>query len=500
MKKNSRPNIIIFMMDTQGARNMGCYGYYRPTTPNIDLLAREGAVFLNHFVTGPWTLPTHASLFSGRYESGHGAGAQHEVLEPGIPMMGEIFGRAGYHTAAFCNNIWAYDPEPGGTSWGFKDYIRYNDLEAVEPFVPSDNPDERDKGALKAVGLMLQWIDRHRARRAEQPFLIFVNSVEPHDVYRPPEPFRSRFLPPGVQYDPDVHAPHGLQARVTVGEFTPPLDFWFIQRALYDASTATLDDRIGLFTRELRQRGILDDTIFIVTGDHGDTIGEHPGHCYHNQNGVWDTIMKTPLVVRYPRLIKPGARCKNLTQIVDVLPTLMDICGVEDPAARQSIQGENFVTALKKPVRDFALLEAQRSIHPIRRAWSETANPEEIDVRFMNVWYKAARTQRHKYVWVSNGQDMLFDIVKDPDERWNVIDRHPEIARKLQQAMERKLMSMEQRYYMDAMRPEHRAYSRRNPYQVRRMAAWGFYQPGVVPPWDPRELERWLKEGGAKKK
>ena len=75
--KRPRPNIIIFMMDTQGARNMSCYGYHRKTTPNIDAIAAEGVLFENHFVTSPWTLPVHASIFTGRYESGHGAGAQH---------------------------------------------------------------------------------------------------------------------------------------------------------------------------------------------------------------------------------------------------------------------------------------------------------------------------------------------------------------------------------------------------------------------------------------
>ena len=69
-----RPNIVIFMMDTQSARNMSCYGYHRKTTPNIDQIAKEGALFLNHFVTSSWTLPVHASLFTGRYESGHGCG------------------------------------------------------------------------------------------------------------------------------------------------------------------------------------------------------------------------------------------------------------------------------------------------------------------------------------------------------------------------------------------------------------------------------------------
>lgn len=114
-----KPNVLIFMMDTQGARNMHCYGYRRPTTPNIDRIAAEGALFENHFVTAPWTLPVHASLFTGRYESGHGAGAAHEWLEPGLPQMAEVFNRSGYKSVAFNNNPWAIDDIEQSAGTGF---------------------------------------------------------------------------------------------------------------------------------------------------------------------------------------------------------------------------------------------------------------------------------------------------------------------------------------------------------------------------------------------
>ena len=493
-----RPNIVIFMMDTQGARNMSCYGYRLKTTPNIDEIGREGVVFLNHFVTGPWTLPSHASLFTGRYLSGHGACAQHEVLEPGLPNMGEVFGRAGYRSVALCNNGWAYDPGPNGTSRGMDEHIKYNAAEhkAVAPYIPSDNPDERDKGSLKAVGVACKWIDGHRKKNASQPFLMFINCTEPHDPYRPPEPWRSRFLPEGVNYAAAAHAPHGWQCLATTGDVCPTLDQWFIQRALYDASTACLDDRIGKLTAELRKREIYDDTIFIVVGDHGDVQGEQIHYAYHSQNGVWDRTCKTPLVVRYPKVFKPKTRCKELVQINDVLPTLMEICGIKDAEAGASIQGESLVKAVKGPVREFALIEAQRAIHPMRRGWVESLNSEDLDVRFANVWHKAARAKRYKYVWVSNGQDMLFDTVKDPDERWNILTQKPEIAKKLMKAMEKKLMSMEQRYYMDLFKPANNP--RLNPYQKRRLAAWGLYQPGIVAPWDPKELAEYQKRMGEK--
>ncbi|MCX7012645.1 MAG: sulfatase, partial [Candidatus Sumerlaeota bacterium] len=392
----NHPNVVIFMMDTQGARNMSCYGYRKPTTPNIDQIAREGVIFENHFVTAPWTLPVHASLFTGRYESGHGAGAQHEGLEPGLPQMGDVFTRNGYRTVVLCNNGWAYDGgNPLSAGQGFEEHIRYSNprIAPVPPYIPSANPDEQDKGSFKGIGVACKWIDDNILGKSK-PFLLFINCTEPHDAYTPPEPFRSRFLEEGVTYK-QAFARKGGQATSTIGDKCLTLDDWMIQRSLYDGSTACLDDRIGRFVGELRERGILDDTIFIVTGDHGDVQGEQVYYAYHSQNGVWDGTVKTPLVIRYPKAFKPKTRCKQLVQINDILPTLMDLCRVEDKEMRASIQGESLLQALKKPTREFALIEAMRAIHVMRRGWTEAQDPDSLDVRFANVWYKAARTRRY---------------------------------------------------------------------------------------------------------
>jgi len=494
---HTRPNVVLFMMDTQGARNMHCYGYRRPTTPRLDQIAAEGCLYENHFVTAPWTLPVHASLFTGRYESGHGAGAQHEGLEPGLPQLGEVFTKNGYRTVVLCNNGWAYD---GGSPWsagtGFEEHIRYGrgDVEPMPPYVPSEDPDLRDNGSFKAVGVACRWIDENiLATRNRKPFLMFINCTEPHDPYYPPEPWRSRFLPEGITYRQALAAKGG-QAITTIGDKPLNIDDWVVQRALYDAETACLDDRIGRLADELAERDLYDDTIFIVMGDHGDDLGEHVYYAYHSQNGVWDSVCKTPLIIRYPQVFKPGTRCKELVQINDVFPTLMELCDIRDKDATASIQGESLLTALSGPTRPFALIEAMRAIHVMRRGWTEARDPDNLDVRFANVWYKAARTKTHKYIWASNGQDMLFDLRKDADERWNILARQPQLARKLYHALEAKLMSMEQRYYPDMFKPTN--VHAQPPRVIRRLQAWGFYQTGVVPPYDPAAQEKWEKDFG----
>jgi len=477
----SKPNILMFMMDTQGTRNMACYGYHRPTTPRIDEIAAEGVLFENHFVTAPWTLPVHASLHTGRYESGHGAGAQHEGLEPGLIGLGDVLTANGYKCVAFCNNDWAASTDQWNPAIGFE-VIRYGALDPVPPFVPSDKPEEKDKGSLKAVGVVSDWIARHDE---QGPWCVYVNCTEPHDPYLPPMPWREQFMLPGMDYE-DAVARKGNQVDSTMGAKMLTAHEWAMQRALYDGSTACLDHRIGLLYDELKRTGVLDRTLFIVFGDHGDDIGEHAdvGYSYHSQNGVWDTVCHTPLICRLPGVFEGGRRIEHLVQIIDIFPGLLDLLEIEAPEARQSIQGLSLMGALEEPIREFALIEAQTPKHVLRRIWS--THPEH-DPRWVYKAYKAARTLEHKYIWTSTGEDLLFDIVKDPDEQWNIIGERPELARELRQKIEELLMRCEQRTFPDMYRP-----GRRNldPQAIRRLAAWGLYQPGVVRPWEGDEQPR----------
>lgn len=474
------PNILIFMMDTQGARNMSCYGYRLPTTPNIDRLAGEGTLFERHFVTAPWTLPVHASLFTGRYESGHGAGAQHEGLEPGLPSLPEVLTRNGYRTASFCNNSWAVADDDWNPGLGFEEQVRYSspDVEVEEEFVHDASLGD-DSNSLKLVGVAKRWLEENVINGDGKPFFLFLHNGAPHDAYAPPEPFRSRFLPEGVTFE-EAFERRGNQVDSTIGNRALTFEEWQWQRALYDGETACLDDRIGRFFGILRDLGLANNTLFVIVGDHGDTQGEHVYHAYHSQNGVYDGVVNTPLIIRMPGVFPMERRVKELVQIVDIFPTVLDVTKLDESEARESIQGESLIKSLDGPIRKFAVIEAMTPIHVLRRSWE--FDPD-CDPRFAFTSLKAARTKRYKYVWQDKGQDMLFDVINDPDERWNIIDRKPEAAKKLQKKLEKFLMSIEQRYYQDMFRPGRR----RDPEVVRRLCAWGLYRPGIIPPWDPEK-------------
>jgi len=485
---NRRPNILMFMMDTQGAFNLSCYGYHRKTTPNYDAFAKEGVLFKNHFVTAPWTLPVHASISTGRYESGHGAGAQHEALEPGLPAMAGTLAKHGYNTAALCYNSWAASADEHNAMEGFQEIIPYNQPKYKVPKEYQFEGDEPigDKNALKMVGMAKKWIEKNyiNAKGRKKPFYLYMNNLLPHDPYHPPEPWRSQFMMEGVSYRKQLER-RGNQVDSTIGTKALTFTEWQMQRGLYDASTACLDHRFGLLVQLLKDWGIYDDTLIIVIGDHGDSLGQHIHYSYHSQNGVYDAAVQTPLILRLPKVFSGGKRNDELVQCTDIYPMVLDLLKLKEPKARESIQGVSLLKALKGKTRDFALIEAQWPVHPMRRAWSfdETCDPRRYGQAL-----KAARTKRHKYIWSSFGTDMLFDLKNDPDERWNIIDRKPELARKMRQQIEDMLMNQEQRCFPDFVRPRGGGSSSRDPYTIRRMKAWGLLRtPGVTPKWDGEE-------------
>ena len=462
-----KPNFLIFMMDTQRARNMSCYGYHRQTTPSIDKIAEEGVFFENHFTPGVWTVPTHASLFTGQYIHGHGCDVGHEYLEDDFPTMAEVFNRHGYHTAGICVNGWV-EQEKTCIARGFTEWHLSGPMEAVPPFVYDDDPDKKDNGSWKTVGLVRKWLDEHVG--GDPPFVLFVNCAEPHMKYWPPEPFRSKFLLPGTDQDYAKELPQ-KQFEGTAGQVLNSPDDWQIIKSLRDGETATLDHRMGLIFDYMREQGMLDSTVLMITGDHGDSTGEHGAHTAHCQCAVWDTTLHTPLIIRYPERFPAGKRVRELVQSVDIFPTMMDLAGIEDEAAEEDIQGKSLIPTLDgQAIREFAMAECTKPLEP----W--TLIPPRIgdhpwDPRDINASWKCARTLEYKYHWSSRGDDRLYHVGVDIDEQQNIIGPKPEIAAELKQKLEDLLLSLTHRDYGDYLNTVHLHHASRE--VIDRLKAWG---------------------------
>ena len=474
-------NIIIFLMDTQRADNLSCYGYSKRTTPNIDVVANEGVLFVNNIIPGVWTLSCHASLFTGRHVSSHGADAHHEFLPIDFPTMAEILGKLGYRTVGFSNNGWV--SRSSGIARGFDEYYLISKgrgkTKKVEWFYVEEErsrEEEQDRGSLKTINAAISWIEKKHS--GKQPFFMFINVIEPHGPYWPPEPFRSKFLPSDVSDEEAKSIPPLRSVEecidIRVGKLNLTSREWSIQKALYDGCTATVDDRIGRLYKYLESKGILDDTIFIITSDHGDVRDEHPPHVEHHLC-AYDELIRVPLIMRYPKVLPKGKKVKWITQTLDILPTILDILDVDNKTLWKTLQGYSVLPAIdNEPRREFALTEYMKPLQQFFLIWRR--HPD-FDVGIYNYMLKALRTLEYKYVWYSNGRAELFDLKNDPSEKKNLATDMPDKVLEMKGKMENFLTSIDKADYGDWLNVGRRIIKMPGAEELfKRLKAWGLYR------------------------
>jgi arylsulfatase len=376
-----RPNVLLVTLDTTRVDHLGCYGYERPTSPVIDRLAADAVVYTHAGATASATLDSHASLFTGKFTTSHGAslhpegqlalsdaiGPQWElfrarVLSPEERTLAKILSDAGYQTAAVVAGPWL--KKLFGWSPGFDSY------------------DDADITVLN--GRVAESVTTSAARWLEQrdrsrPFFLFLNYFDPHGPYAAPEEFVRMFLPEGRPL-------RKLDPSETV--------------ALYDAEIRYMDHHFGRLLDRIRELDLYGKTWIIVTADHGELLGEHGlfGHGKH----LYQEITHVPLIMKYPRGERRSARNEQPLQLVDLLPLICEELGLEPP---EGIQG-NVPPDLKHPI------VAESYVIP----QADTGH-----------WI-TLHEDRFKLHWSSRGNHMLFDMESDPTESENLAGRRLERA------------------------------------------------------------------------
>jgi arylsulfatase A-like enzyme len=320
------PNILVIIVDTLRADHLSSYGYSRVTSPNLDRIAQEGVLFENAISAAPWTLPSHASLLTGRYVFEHGADPK--PYDGRYPTLGQALQTRGYRTAAFSANIIFFT-----RGWGFgqgfthfEDYFgKFGDT-AVRPLYGltivrkvllhlgyMDLPGRKHAADVNRAAL--NWIGNDR-----RPFFVVLNYLDVHDAYLPPEPYRSKFStfkgPGGIV--------NGLVWRT--GRFNPPLTPDQVQSEMdaYDGGIAYVDDSIEQLLRELKQRG-LENTILVITADHGEGFQDH-GSMSHGHS-LYREEIHVPLIFYWPGHLPVGKRISLPVSLTWLAPTLMGFAG-----------------------------------------------------------------------------------------------------------------------------------------------------------------------------
>jgi arylsulfatase A-like enzyme len=419
----THPNILLIVMDAVRAQNLSCYGYHRLTTPNLEQFAEHCVVYENAISAGCWSLPGHASIFTGLYPSTHRAHDQHKFLETQYPTMAELLRLKGYRTIALCHK-WDVGPFTGldrGFEW-------FNHSNSRVPRTLRRIAFRADNGVARVMGRRdsgARYTNRRirsllpQLQADEQPFFMFVSYLEAHSPYRPPREY-NLYLPNGVS---PRRAREVNQDRWKYMVGQAPMDDrdFEILTALYDGELSYVDARVAQVLDWLEQLDMLDQMMVIITADHGENLGEHQlmthGFC------LYDTVVRVPLLIHYPRGTARPGQVTHQVQTVDLLPTVLAMLGDTLSETYRSLQGYDLLSSSR---HEFAIAE---QAHPDFTSFYKRM--PGTDISKYDQALKMIRTDRHKYIWSSDDSFELHDLQADPAEVNNIIFEQPAIAQDL---------------------------------------------------------------------
>ena len=307
----SRANVVLYVADTLRADRLGCYGYGRPTSPNLDAFAREALLFENAVAQSSWTRPAAASILTGRWAHEHGAASLMGALRTDVPTLAEVLHAAGYTTGAVVTNLNV--AARFGFDRGFDTY----------QYLPER--DERDTvyaSAAELDAVAFPWLDAHPGG----PFFLYLHASDPHAPYRPPPEVAARFVAPEAAARIDPHVP--LRRLLARPELATP-DVVAALSGLYDGDVAVLDQGVGELLARLRALGLDRTTLVVFVADHGEEFGEHGG--LEHGRTLYGEVTRVPLLVRWPGGTGGGRRVIRLARQIDVVPTILAAVGVSAP-------------------------------------------------------------------------------------------------------------------------------------------------------------------------
>lgn len=401
-----KPNIVLLGIDSLRADHLSGYGYHRLTSPHLDRFAQQGVLFENTFSAHIPTTSAYGSMLTGMdvFTTQVVALRHKGPLREEVKTLPEILREQGYRTVCV-----GFTGNP--SSRGFDEYLDYTAWGSW------------DEGRLpKAQNLNEQAIPAlERLLADDKPFFLFLRHMDPHAPYLPPQPYERIFYH-GNECDPDNKSMEPVLAfkpfRDFLASWLPPgiTDQEYVT-AQYDGAIAYMDAAIQTIFTALESRGILDETIVAVNGDHGETLYEHD--CFFDHHGIYDNVLHVPLMIRYPVRLPAGQRVSGFNQHKDLIPTLLELAGI-DPGI--TFDGRSLLPMIRGEIAshesEFYITECTW----MRKHGWRTPQWKLILALEPDFHFKPAVE--------------LYNLVEDPAENHNVAEENPDVVMALTARMQ----------------------------------------------------------------
>jgi arylsulfatase A-like enzyme len=431
------PNVLVLLIDTLRSDHLSCYGYGRRTSPNMDQAAAGGVLFLETYSQASWTKPATASLMTGVYPSTHQTTTMGSGLMDSFRILPEVYSDHGYRTAILTSNnlvspLFGFDQGVDFFYYGksqmvrelmlgniIRTLLRSNQKRKqkvedyfwrVESFLRFSERVDYDPSADALNARFLEWYEED----PDRPFFAYIHYIEPHYPYTPPAPFDTMFskIEPGAYVQPTQN--YGFQPFDEMGS----VDNGLLETVIgeYDGEIAYLDDCFGRFFSELSERGIFDNTILVITSDHGEEFFDHA--MWGHGHSLFNEVVRIPLIIRFPPEVPAGTEVTALASLVDVFPTLLDLSGIEDSV---DVAGHSLVPLMHAGGGETTASESYGEVlKGGRRAWFLT------DGKYKLLRYQKGVLER----------TMLFELDDDGTEHSDLVDSLPGVADSLLERME----------------------------------------------------------------
>jgi arylsulfatase A-like enzyme len=396
-------NLLLISIDTLRADHLSAYGYPRETSPHIEALAREGIRFANVHSQRAGTWPALTSLLTSLHPRTHGVRANGQILGPDRRNLAEMLLDQGYATAAFLTNMTTAPNRGFHLKQGFRGSRR------------------RDEEATRAA---IRWLGERPASK----FFLWVHLMGPHEPYAPDPPYDTLFGP-GYAGDLDgtrrtadrIHEQRRELSAVELDHIV----------SLYDGAIAQMDARVGRILAALDEEGLGEQTLVVLTSDHGEELYDHNYYLLHSWS-IYRSVLHVPLIMRLPGVLPEGETLEAVVALLDVVPTILELMALPAP---ENLEGTSLVPRIRglgssPEAPGESIAELGPHIFAIRTdRWHYLYNPKQLSSP------GARPSDDGQGGRFRIAREELYDVIADPGETRNLISEQPQVAAELRQRL-----------------------------------------------------------------
>ncbi|MBI5376628.1 MAG: sulfatase [Candidatus Schekmanbacteria bacterium] len=368
-------NVVLITIDTLRADRLGCYGYKKDVSPAIDKFAGESVRFENAIIQVPYTGPSHCSILTGKYAANHGVMSNGYKLSPDNITLAEVLKEYDYSTGAAIG------------AWVLKKMYDYN--QGFDSYLEDKSGERRASSVNKDI---LPWIKNNKNKK----FFAWIHYYDVHCAYNPPKKFKEKF---GQGYSGELNPKKKCGDTYYNKVQMEARDVEYVKN-MYDGEIAYTDSKINGVLKKLKKWGLFENTIIVITSDHGEELHEHGkfGHDY----ALCDYEVKVPLIIHYPGMKLSNRVVSEQVDSISIMPTILELLGIPSP---DGIDGKSFANLLKG--------EGYKEEPAYMRLAFEKNTEHEY----------AVRTRDFKLLAVKGKGKELYNLKDDPNEDNNLVSR-----------------------------------------------------------------------------